>query len=89
MALPPSLPGGSKLTDAVPSPGRAVTALGCVGTVTGAEGVTAFDWADSGELPTLVVACTVKVYGRPFSSPLTRQGLEQFVNMPLGWTVTV
>lgn len=38
-------------------------------------GVTAFDVADSGELPVLLVAWTVKVYDTPFVRPLTVIGL--------------
>ena len=68
MALPPSLLGALKLTDAWALPRIAVTPVGAPGTV---AGVTAFDGAEAGPVPTALVAVTVKVYAVPLVSPVT------------------
>ena len=57
---PPSLLGADHDTDADPFPAIADTPVGAPGTV-GALGVTAFDAADAGPVPTPFVAATVNV----------------------------
>jgi len=62
IGLPPSDAGGLKLTVAWPLPAVAVAPVGAPGAVAaGAVGVTLFEGADSGPLPTLLVAWTVNV----------------------------
>jgi hypothetical protein len=56
-------------TVAAPSEALATTFVGAAGAV-GAVGVTLFDAADSGPLPTAFVAMTVKVYVVPSVSPV-------------------
>ena len=68
MALPPLAAGAVQLTVADALPRLAVTPVGASGTATG---VTAFDDADAGPVPALLVAVTVKVYGVPLVSPVT------------------
>ncbi len=60
MALPPLEAGAVQLTVACPLPGVAVTAVGAPGTVE-LLGVTLFDGADAGPVPTAFVAVTVNV----------------------------
>jgi hypothetical protein len=55
---PPSNDGAANDTNAYPFPPAAGPITGASGTV---AGVTAFDRADSRLLPTVLVACTVKV----------------------------
>ena len=59
MGLPP-LPGAVQDTVAEPLPAVAVTPVGAPGAV-GAAGVTAFDAAEAGPVPTALVAVTVNV----------------------------
>ncbi|GAA2599785.1 hypothetical protein GCM10010435_94030 [Winogradskya consettensis] len=77
------------MNDRVSASGPAVVLmpLGTPGVVIG---VTAAVAMDSPELPTLFVACTVKMYDVPFRSPVTVQGeAEQFAVTPSGVEVTV
>src|SRR5579859_7670271 len=67
MALPP-LAGAVHVTVADALPAAAVTPAGAAGTV-GAAGVTVFEAADAGPVPTALVAVTVKVYVTPFVRP--------------------
>jgi hypothetical protein len=67
IALPLSA-GAVQATDADAFPAVAVTAVGALG---GAAGVTAFDEADAGPVPTPLVAVTTNVYVVPFVSPGT------------------
>ena len=69
MGLPPSA-GAVQLTVAEPLPGRADAPVGAAGAVAPA-GVTAFDGADAGPVPTALVAVTVNVYVVPFVRPVT------------------
>ena len=56
----------------------------------GATGVTAFEGAEAGPVPTALVAVTVKVYAVPFASPATVIGeAEPVPLMPPGLEVTV
>jgi hypothetical protein len=59
MVLPPSLAGGVNVTDTDALPRVAVPIIGAPGTV--AVGITAFDAADGGPVPTPLVAVTVHV----------------------------
>ena len=59
IALPPLLPDATNVTVACAMPAVALTLVGAPGTVIG---VTAFDAADAGPVPTALVAVTVKVY---------------------------
>ncbi|HET7549055.1 MAG TPA: hypothetical protein VFJ86_14890 [Usitatibacter sp.] len=68
IGAPPSLAGAVKVTVAWALPAVAVPIVGAPGTV---AGVTLFDAADAGPVPTAFVAVTVKVYAVPFVSPLT------------------
>jgi hypothetical protein len=61
-----------KLTVACAFPAAALTAVGAPGSV---AGVTLFDAAEAGPVPTLLVAATVHVYAVPFVSPVTVSGL--------------
>ena len=61
IALPPSDDGAVKLTVACPLPAVAVTPVGELGAVAGADGVTALEADEGAELPTALVATTVKV----------------------------
>ena len=58
--LPP-LTGAVQATVTVPTPAVAVTAVGAPGTEGAGLGVTEFDAAEAGPLPTALVAVTVKV----------------------------
>jgi hypothetical protein len=69
MALPPLFAGGVQLTWATALPGTALTLVGASGGT--AAGVTEFDGAEAGPVPTLLVAVTVKVYGVPLARLLT------------------
>jgi hypothetical protein len=60
-AEPPFDAGSLNDTVACPSPAVATTALGAPGTVGGRDGVTAFDAADAGPVPTAFRAVTVNV----------------------------
>jgi hypothetical protein len=71
MALPPLDAGALHETEACALPAVAVTALGAPGAVAGVVGVTLFDGADAGPLPTALTATTVNVYGTPLFKPLT------------------
>jgi hypothetical protein len=87
ITLPPSLAGAVKLTVACALPAVAVPIVGAPGAVAGAIGVTAFDAADGGPVPTLLLAVTVNVYGVPFASPVTLidvQGAVQLAVMDPG-----
>jgi hypothetical protein len=66
---PPVSVGAVQLTKASLSPGVALTFVGGPGT--GPVGTTAFDGADGGPVPWLLVAVTVKVYEVPIESGLT------------------
>jgi hypothetical protein len=84
---PPEDAGASHEMTADASPRVPPTAVGAPGT---SAGVTAFDGADSGPLPTEFVACTVKVYDVPFVSPDTTQGdAAQVALAPPGLAETV
>ncbi len=68
-----------KLTVACPCPAVAETLVGAPGTVTGvtltlASGVTLLEAVEALEVPTELVAVTVKVYAVPFVSPVTVNG---------------
>jgi hypothetical protein len=58
IAAPPLLAGAVNVTDALPLPGVAVPMAGALGAV---AGVTPFEAAEAGPVPTLLVAVTVKV----------------------------
>jgi hypothetical protein len=68
IGLPPFVAGAVQNTVALAFPATALTPVGAPGTVTG---VTEFDAADAGPLPTELVAVTVKVYAVPLVSPVT------------------
>ena len=61
IGLPPSETGAPKLTVACPCPGDAVTAVGAPGNVPDPAGVTLFELAEAGPVPTAFAAVTVKV----------------------------
>jgi len=87
IAEPPVLAGGEKLTFACALPALAVPMVGAPGTV---PGVTEFDGAEAGPVPTALVAVTVKVYAVPFASPVTVIGdADPEAVMPFGNEVTV
>ncbi len=71
MGDPPSLAGAVNATVACALPGVAVPIVGAPGTV---AGVTLFDAAEAGPVPSAFVAVTVNVYAVPFASPVT--GIE-------------
>ena len=66
---PPLLAGGVHDNVACPFPAIAPTPVGAPGTVGADDGVTLFDDADAGPVPTALVAFTVNVYAVPFDSP--------------------
>src|SRR5256885_13181750 len=68
MAEPPFDAGAVNVTVACALPPIAVTPVGGPGTV---AGVTEFDGADGGPVPTAFVAVTVKVYEVPLVNPVT------------------
>ena len=68
---PPLEAGGVNVTVACPTPAVAVPIVGGPGT---AAGVTLFEGADAGPVPTAFAAVTVKVYGVPLVRPLTMRG---------------
>jgi len=70
IAEPPVLAGAVHLTTADLLAAMAVTPVGATGAVTD-EGVTATLADDAGEVPTLLVAVTVNVYGVPLVNPTT------------------
>ena len=86
-AAPPLLPGGPKLTVATALPPLAETDVGALGVV---AGVTLFDAAEAGPVPTELVAVTVKVYAVPSVRPATTSGLPgpDAINPP-GFDVAV
>ena len=87
IALPPSLAGATNATLAEVFPAVATTPVGAPGTV---AGVTADEAADAKELPTAVVASTVKVSTVPFVKPVTVSGeLAPVAVLPSGLDVTV
>jgi hypothetical protein len=71
IAAPPLLAGGVKLTVACALPAVAVPMVGAPGTV---AGVTLFEAADAGPVPTELVAVTVNVYAVPLARPATVHG---------------
>ena len=90
MADPPLLAGAMKETEACALPPVAVTPVGGPGTV---AGVTEFDGADAGPVPTEFAAVTVKVYEVPLVSPVTTCVVEVLPALvstpPAGFEVTV
>ena len=72
IAAPPLLAGAPKLIVAEALPAVADTEVGAVGTV---AGVTLFDAADAGPVPTELAAVTVNVYAVPLVRPVTTSGL--------------
>lgn len=84
---PPTADGAVKYTVAWPFPFMAVPIFGAKGAV---AGVTGFDQADAGPVPTLFTAATLNEYDVPFVSPVTVIGLAVPVAvMPPGREVTV
>jgi hypothetical protein len=74
----------ANVTVACALPAVAVPIVGALGTV---AGITPFDAAEAGPVPTALVAVTVKVYAVPLASPLTVievQGAAHVPVMPLG-----
>ena len=71
MAAPPVEAGAVKLTVACPCPAMAETLVGAPGTV---AGVTLLEAVEALEVPTELVAVTVKVYAVPFVNPVTVNG---------------
>jgi hypothetical protein len=69
MTLPP-FDGAVQLTIAEALPALAVTPVGAAGALADA-GVTEFDAAERGPVPTAFVAETLNVYAVPFVSPVT------------------
>lgn len=67
----PSLAGADHETVALRSAADAVTFVGAGGTRALTVGVTAFERADDGPVPTALVAATVNVYAVPLERPLT------------------
>ncbi len=77
-----------KLTVACPCLAVAVTLVGAPGTV--ALGVTLLEAVEALEVPTELVAVTVKVYAVPFVSPVTVNGeVTPLTEMFPGLEVTV
>jgi hypothetical protein len=74
MVLPP-FDGAVQLTTAEALPGVAFTPVGAPGG-DDVTGVTEFDGVDSGPVPTLLVADTVKVYAVPLVKPVTAALVE-------------
>jgi hypothetical protein len=68
----PPVAGALNVTVACALPAVAVTPVGAPGAVTGASGVTLFEGADAGPVPTAFVAVTVKVYAVPLVNPVMR-----------------
>jgi hypothetical protein len=81
IAAPPLLVGAAKLTVAAALPPLAETDVGAPGIV---AGVTLFEAAEAGPVPTELVAVTVKVYAVPLVRPATTSGLAgpEAVNPP-------
>lgn len=67
---PPSPAGAVQLTTAEPTPAVAVPMTGAPGTVTGAVGVTSSERADSGPVPSVLIAATENVYAVPPARPV-------------------
>ena len=82
IGLPPS-EGAAQVTTAEASPAVALTPVGAAGANADAVGVTEFDAADAGPVPTALVADTLNVYAVPFVSPVT------FAVVAGGFPVTV
>jgi hypothetical protein len=74
IALPPSLAGAVNATVALALPPVAVPIVGAPGAAAVA-GVTLFEAADAGPVPTMFVAATVKLYAVPPVRPATVIGL--------------
>jgi hypothetical protein len=70
-ALPPFDDGADHDSDTEPFPAVPDTADGAPGKVAGAAGVTAAEAADSGPVPTALIAATVNVYAVPLVNPVT------------------
>jgi hypothetical protein len=88
--LPPLLIGATNATLAEALPAVATTAVGGPGTVFGTAGVTAVDATEATELPTALVATTLKVYAVPFVKPVTFMGeVAPVTVIPPGLDVTV
>jgi hypothetical protein len=87
MMLLPLAAGAVNVTAAWAFPAVAVPIVGAPGTP---AGVTLFDGADAGPVPTAFVAVTVKVYAVPLVSPVTESGLDvPAAEKPPGVVVTV
>jgi hypothetical protein len=89
IAEPPLLAGAANVTLACAFPAVAVPMVGAPGIV---AGVTLFDAADAGPVPSALVAVTAKVYAVPFASPVTVievQGAAQVPVNPPGEEVAV
>ena len=71
IGLPPSEAGAVQPRATERSPGTPVTAVGAPGTVGPLAGVNRGEGAESGPVPTALIAATVKVYAVPFVSPVT------------------
>jgi hypothetical protein len=84
---PPVEAGGVNVTVACEFPAVATPIVGGPGT---AAGVTLFEGADAGPVPTAFVAMTVKVYAEPLARPFTTRGEEGPLALKLpGEDVTV
>ena len=71
IGAPPSLAGAEKVTEALASPGAARPITGEAGNV---AGVTLFETADAGLLPSSLAATTTHVTGIPMVKPLSVMG---------------
>jgi hypothetical protein len=80
MAEPPLLTGAENVTEACALPAVAAPIVGAPGTV---AGVTLFDAADAGPVPTPFVAMTVKVYAVPFVRPSTVMEVHGAAHVPV------
>jgi hypothetical protein len=80
-ALPPLLDGGLNATDTDEPLPDAVPITGAPGAV--GPGTTAFDAADGGPVPTLLVAVTVQVYVLPFVNEPTVTGVAEREPVPV------
>jgi hypothetical protein len=90
ITLPPLFVGATNATLAEAFPAVATTPVGAPGTIIVAVGVTAVEAAEAAELPTELVATTVKVYAVLFVKPVTFIGEEPPDTVtPPGLDVTV
>ena len=90
IALPPLLPGGVNVTDALETPAVAVPIVGAPGAVGAAVGVALFDAAEAAPVPMALVAVTVKVYAVPLVRPVTViDDVAPLAVIPPGLEVTV